>query len=132
VVSTPEEMPVSETLQLAGLLEEQTTVELPSVVVNQVLPELFGRTEEEIFEQLHRKGTAAELGRLAGGDVRPVLEAARLAVTLRRTGAGHLERLRAGIDANVPLLYLPFLFTKSDGVRTVRKMAGSLGDELGF
>jgi anion-transporting ArsA/GET3 family ATPase len=132
VVSTPEEMPVSETLQLAGLLEEQTTVELASVVVNQVLPELFGRTEEEIFEQLHRKGTAADLGRSTGGDVRPVLEAARLAVTLRRTGAGHLERLRAGIDANVPLLYLPFLFTKSDGVRTVRKMARSLGDELGF
>ncbi len=132
VVSTPEEMPVSETLQLAGLLREQTTVELASVVVNQVLPELFGRTEEEIFEQLRRKGTAAELGRLAGGGVRPVLEAARLAVTLRRTGAGYLERLRAGIDANVPLLYLPILFTKSDGVRTVRKMARSLGDELGF
>jgi hypothetical protein len=101
-------------------------------VVNRVLPELFGRTEEEIFEQLCRKELAAELDRLAGGDVRPVLDAARLAVTLRRTRAGHLERLRAGIDANVPMLYVPFLFTRFHGLRTIRQVARSLGEELGF
>jgi anion-transporting ArsA/GET3 family ATPase len=131
VVSTPEEMPVNETVQLAALLKEETSVELASVVVNQVLPELFGRTEEEVFGQLCRKAPAAELGRLAGGDLRPVLDAARLAVTLRRTRAGHLERLRAGIDADVPLLYLPFLFARSHGMRTIRKLARSLGEELG-
>jgi anion-transporting ArsA/GET3 family ATPase len=132
VVTTPEEMPVNETIELATRVKEETTVELASVVVNRVLPELFGRTEEEIFEQLCRTEVTDELGGLAGGDVQPVLDAARLAVTLRRTGAGHLERLRAAIDAKVPMLYLPFLFTRSHGLRTIHQLARSLGEEMGF
>jgi len=132
IVTTPEEMPVNETVELAARVKKETTVELASVVVNRVLPELFGRTEEEIFEQLCRPELTEELSELAGGDARPVLDAARLAVTLRRTGAGHLERLRGAIDADVAMLYLPFLFTKIHGMRTIRQVARSLGEELGF
>ena len=51
-VCTPEEMPVSETLELASRVREETTVRMSAVVVNRVLPELFGQREEEIFEQL--------------------------------------------------------------------------------
>jgi len=132
VVTTPEEMPVNETMELAVRVKQETTVELASVVVNRVLPELFGRSEEQIFEQLCQEDATAELGRLADGDAGPVLQAARLAVTLRRTRAGHLERLRAGIDPEVAMLYLPFLFTRSHGLRTIRQVARSLGEELGF
>ena len=63
---------------------------------------------------------------------RPVLEAARLAVTMRRTRTTHLDRLRQGIDAPVPMLYLPYLFTRSHGLRTTRQVAASLGEELGY
>ncbi len=52
VVATPAEMPVSETLQLTSRLREETNVDLAAVVVNRVLPELFGRGEEEVFERL--------------------------------------------------------------------------------
>ncbi len=68
--------------------------------------------------------------RLVQGDPTPVLDAARLAVTLRRTRAEHLERLRAGVDPAVPMLYLPFLFTRLHGLRTIRQVASSLGEEL--
>ena len=51
-----------------------------------------------------------------GGDVAPVLEAARLAVTLRRTRAAHLERLRGRArPATCPCCYLPYLFTRARG-----------------
>jgi hypothetical protein len=30
------------------------------------------------------------------------------------------------------MLYLPFLFTRLHGLRTIRQMARSLGEELGF
>ena len=131
-VCTPEEMPVNETMELAVRVAEETTVELAAVVVNRVLPELFGRQEEEVFEALCAPGPRAALDVLAGGDTGPVLEAARLAVTMRRTRSTHLERLRAGIDASVPLLYLPFLFARFHGLRTTRQVVGSLGEELGF
>ena len=131
-VCTPEEMPVSETIELAQRVRDETTVELAAVVVNRVLPELFGRSEEEVFEALAAPGPLAELDDLVGGDALPVLEAARLAVTMRRTRSTHLERLRRGIDPDVPLLFLPYLFTRSHGLRTTRQVAGSLGEELGF
>ena len=55
-VCTPEEMPVSETLELERRVREETTVRMSAVVVNRVLPELFGQREEEIFEQLREPG----------------------------------------------------------------------------
>ena len=131
-VCTPEEMPVSETIELAGRVEHETTVQLSAVVVNRVLPELFGRQEEAVFDTLGGPEPLSRLGRLVEGDARPVFDAARLAVTMRRTRTTHLDRLREGIDAAVPLLYLPYLFTRSHGLRTTRQVAASLGEELGF
>jgi len=131
-VTTPEEMPVAETLELATRVAKETTVRLSAVVVNRVLPELFGRAEEEVFEELRRPEQEAKLSELAGGDVGPVLEGARLAVTMRRTRAGHLLRLREGLDPSVPVLYLPYLFSRSHGLRTTGQVAASLGEELGF
>lgn len=130
--TTPEEMPVAETLELAGRVAAETTVRLAAVVVNRVLPELFGRREEEVFEQLRPPDRAAALSASAGGDVGPVLEGARLAVTMRRTRAGHLQRLRDGLDPAVPVLYLPYLFSRFHGLRTTRQVAASLGEELGL
>jgi anion-transporting ArsA/GET3 family ATPase len=132
IVTTPEEMPVNETIELVGRVRDETSVELASVMVNRVLPELFGRSEEEVFDKLCASTSTDELTRLAGDDPTPVLTAARLAVTLRRTHAGHLERLRAAVDPAVPMLYLPFLFARFHGLRTVRQVAHSLGEELGF
>jgi anion-transporting ArsA/GET3 family ATPase len=132
IVTTPEEMPVNETMELAARVQKETSVELAGVVVNRVLPELFGRSEEEVFDQLCRPDAAEALGELVGADPAPVLDAARLAVTLRRTRAEHLERLRAGLDPHVHMLYLPYLFTRAHGLRTIRQVARSLGEEMGF
>ncbi len=131
VVTTPEEMPVNETMELAANLAEQTSVTLSTVVVNRVLPELFGGREEAVFDQLRRPAGRRAVADMAGGDPTAVFEAARLAVTMRRTRAGHLDRLRAGLDPEVPMLYLPELFSRSHGLRTVRQVAGHLGEELG-
>ena len=130
IVATPEEMPVSETIELAQRVKEETTVDLASIIVNRVLPELFTTGEEEIFDRLCEPVVADQLGEAAGGEVGPILAAARLAVTLRRTRTGHLERLRAGIDPSVPLLYLPYLFTRAHGLRSLRQVAEALGAEL--
>ena len=59
-----------------------------------------------------------------------VLDAARLAVSLRRTRAVHLERLRETVD--LPLLYVPYLFVRAHGLRVTRMVADALGEELGL
>ncbi len=132
IVTTPEEMPVNETIELAARVEPETGVDLAAVVVNRVLPELFGRSEEEVFERLQEPSRAAGVSEAAGGDVGPVLAAARLAVTMRRTGAEHLERLRNALDPDVGLLYVPYVFSRSHGLRSTRQVAAALADELGY
>jgi len=129
IVATPEEMPVNETIELAGRIGAETSVELAALIVNRVLPELFGRGEEEVFEQLAGKH-AADLDAALDGDAGSLLTAARLAVRLRRTRAEHLERLRTSAGS-VPVLYVPEMFARGHGLRTTRQVAESLGAELG-
>jgi anion-transporting ArsA/GET3 family ATPase len=120
IVATPEEMPVNE-----------TRVDLAAVVVNRVLPELFSREEEQVFEALRKPDTVAALEAAAGGPVAPILDAAELAVTLRRSRSEHLDRLREGMGS-VPLLYAPELFTRTHGIRATSQLADALSAELGY
>ena len=132
IVAAPEEMPVTETLELAERLTHETVVDLAAVVVNRVLPELFGRGEEEVFDQLVRDENQARLSEAVGSSTGPILDGAQLAVTLRRTRAAHLTRLREDLPAGTPLLYVPYLFQRSHGARATRQVASHLAEELGF
>jgi len=132
VVTTPEEMPVNETIELAARVEDETDVALSAIVVNRVLPELFGRQEEEVFEELRQPAAVGALAEATTGPVEPVMEAARLAVTMRRTRTGHIERLRTSVDASIPLLYVPYLFMRAHGFRTTRQVAEALSAELSY
>src|SRR5437660_2610863 len=80
VVTTPEEMPVNETIELAGRVEDETDVALSAIVVNRVLPELFGRGEEEVFEELRQPAAVGALHGAVNDPVEPAMEGARLAV----------------------------------------------------
>ena len=132
VVTTPEEMPVNETIELVSRVRAETRIDVAAVVVNRVLPELFSGADEEVFERLGEPVMSDRLADATRGPVGPVLEAARLAVTLRRTRAGHLEHLRSSVDPSVPLLYIPYLFGRGVGLRTTGQVASGLGEELGF
>ncbi|HXH56143.1 ArsA family ATPase, partial [Iamia sp.] len=81
IVAAPEEMPVNETIELSQRLRAETRVDLAAVIVNRVLPELFGRDEEDLFEVLRVPERVAVLDDALGGDVGPILDAAELAVT---------------------------------------------------
>jgi anion-transporting ArsA/GET3 family ATPase len=132
VVTAPEEMPVSETLELIERLDAETDIDVAAVVVNRVLPELFGRGEEQLFDQLRTDLGTAALTAAVGDGVEPVLDGAGLAVRLRRSRVPHMERLRGGLPEGLPLLYLPFLFHRSHGVRATARIAEALGEELGY
>jgi anion-transporting ArsA/GET3 family ATPase len=132
VVATPAEMPVTETVELTERIRKETNVDLAAVVVNRVLPELFGRGEEEVFEQLEQQGPAGALSAALGGDARPLLQAARLTVTMRRSRMVHLATLRGAVDPAVPLLYIPYLFFRRHGLRATRQVTEALSAELGY
>jgi anion-transporting ArsA/GET3 family ATPase len=133
VVATPEEMPVTETIELVGRLRNETSAHLAAVIVNRALPELFGYREEEVFEALSGSSAVERLSSQVGGDVSPLFDAARLMVRLRRSRTGHVERLSSALaemGQSAPVLYLPYLFLRSYGLRSTRHIANALAAEM--
>lgn len=128
IVTTPEEMPVTETIELVERLDAETQVALAAIIVNHVLPELFGTREQALFEHVRVSG---RLEALVGPGATAVLDGAELAVARRRARAEHLERLRISLPTSVPLVYLPELFIRHHGVRATRQLADALEAELG-
>jgi anion-transporting ArsA/GET3 family ATPase len=128
VVTTPEEMPVTETLELLGRLDRDAGVAPSVVVANRVLPALFDRRQAAVVD--HLGDVEPLLVAAAGPGVRQVLAAAHVTEARRRVGNRHLERLRAGIPADLPVLYVPELFTRATGRRVVSLVAKALADEL--
>jgi anion-transporting ArsA/GET3 family ATPase len=134
VVTTPEELPVVETLELLDLLGATVPVSVASVVVNRVLPELFTRDDEEIFAALRTPTAVAALATAAGApddDVTQVLDAAALAVALRRERAENLAMLQERLRPGPGLVLVPELFARSHGKRAVMQVAEALAEELG-
>ncbi|MCL4448955.1 MAG: ArsA family ATPase [Actinobacteria bacterium] len=132
IVATPEEMPIAETLELVNAMGEQTTVDLIAVIVNKVLPELFTKREEDIFESLCVAKAIKALNELLDGDVTSVLEGASLAVKMRRSRTSHLKRLRQELPEQYPIYYLPYMFRRTEGLRATHQIVTALSEELGI
>ncbi len=113
-VTTPEEMPVSETVELIERLEAETTVALAG----------SGRQPRTTGALRHPRGAsvrglgrarrrATQLTAALGGPAEPLLEAARLMVKMRRARAAHLDRLReVGRPALAERLVLNFSMSR--------------------
>ncbi|MCU1503236.1 MAG: putative anion transporting ATPase [Ilumatobacteraceae bacterium] len=130
VVTTPEEMPVTETIELLDRVKVETSVDIAAVVANRVLPSLFSEREAEVFAALSKAIPQEELQAATSRQLATVFDAAELAEARWRIGSGHLARLRDALDDHLPMLFVPELFTKAVGRRVVAQVAESLEAEL--
>ena len=131
VVATPEEMPVTETIELVDKVRTTTDVDVAAVIANRVLPQWFSAADAEVFASLAQPGPQTALARTVGPQVATLFDAARLAQARRAVAVECLGRLREGVPMDVPLVLLPELFTRSGGRRVVAQLADALRDELG-
>lgn len=132
VVTTPEEMPVTESIELLDRLLSETGAHPAAVVANRVLPVMFDRRQQLVADRLPE--VLDLMVEEAGAGVEVVLEAAQLAEARRRTGAEHLYRLSSALAdgdlADLPVVTVPELFVRSYGPRVVSLVADALSDEL--
>jgi anion-transporting ArsA/GET3 family ATPase len=136
VVTTPEEMPVTESIELLEKLTAETGTHPSAVVANRVLPAMFNRRELPIARRLSEALPTLEAA--IGPGAGAVIEAGTIVESRRSIGAAHLDRLRAAIsdagltvgDAPLPIITVPELFGRSHGPRVVSLVANALRDEL--
>jgi anion-transporting ArsA/GET3 family ATPase len=133
-VTTPEEMPVTETIDLLGRLRAETGAHAAAVVANRVLPLVFSRREQALVDRLDE--ALPLLVDAAGPAVATVLDAAHLTEARRRTGAAHLERLRTWLSTSdevpddLPIITVAEFFSRASGPRVVSLVAEALTEEL--
>jgi len=126
-VTTPEEMAVNETVELAGRLSSEAGVELSMVVANRVLPAFFDRRRLELLERIEPLISAeSEWGH--------IVQSAASADRRRRVGAGHLDDLRARLldpaIGSLETVNVPELRHDLEGFTLIAEVAAALAGEL--
>jgi anion-transporting ArsA/GET3 family ATPase len=114
VVSTPEQMAVTEALWLQAALSERFGVQLEAVVVNRLLSAWF---------------TAKEGRALAAAPDDPAIRSARWFHARAQAQRGELERLSDQLRA-IPRITLPFLFDAELGQAHVEQFADLLAGRI--
>jgi anion-transporting ArsA/GET3 family ATPase len=128
-VTTAEEMPVTETIELVGQLRDRVQVNLAAVVVNRVLSEPLSRDDQLAFAQLVK--SPAALDRLVGGDTSSWRTSVSFAIEQRRTREPHLGHLIEAIG-DTPIAFVPWLGSAEAGPSTTLAVSELLGEELGW
>ena len=115
-VSRPEEMPVTETLELGGRLHDAVGLGLDMIVVNGLYPDRFRAKDADAL----RVAAADSLP----PDARAAVQAALAEHGRARSQRGHLRLLRR--ESGVPVHTLPFLFDADVGLPEYRSLARKL------
>jgi len=136
LVTLPEEMPVSETLETAAALEDRIGIDSGPIFANAVYPELL--TKEDLDElagvmadgepdELVAAGKAVGL-RLDTEDLDALLGYARFLTARREIQGKHLKALKKG--TNEPVMELPFLFTAGLDLPGIELIADSIEERV--
>ena len=134
VVTTSEEMPVTESIELLERLTTETGTFPAAVIANRVLPEVFDDAELEVADRL--PDAMDTLTEELGKSVRSVIDAAMIVESRRAVGDAHLDRLADAIEGldlsgatrgrsavDLPILTVPEMFSRSHGKRVVSLVA---------
>ena len=132
-VTTPEEIPVNETIDLQQRLRRETDVEIASFVVNRVLPPLFD-DERDLARFAQLTGKPSSLNKFFESKedhaIAGLLRSAQLSIALNEQQDRQLDHLLDRIDPfDGPIAYVPQLFDVTTGLRVTRQVADVLSDE---
>lgn len=112
LVTLPEEMPTTETVELAHVLERELALPVARIVVNAMLPPLFSKAERATLEKAEVAPTTPGLAAIVAGHDR---------ATRERVQAEALSRLASELPRQTT--YLPMLFEEAAQPSAIRELA---------
>lgn len=117
LVTLPEEMPTTETIELARALTDELKLPIGKIVVNCVLPPLFSKEERAALESVSLRSIETPCdAAIAAGRARALRE---------RVQAASLNRLSRELP--VPPSFLPQLFEDAAQPKAIKELAKRLG-----
>lgn len=137
LVTLPEEMPVTETLETSRALHRELRISEGVTFVNAVYPESLDRTEQRTLRALtaeKRLGVLTKSARdvglhLDGDDLDALIGHARFLSARRSIQARYLKELGKELDG--ALIELPFLFSAGLALPEIEKLADVMEEKIG-
>jgi anion-transporting ArsA/GET3 family ATPase len=123
VVTLPEEMPTTETMELVEAVRDELTLPVLGLVINGVLPQLFSPAERAALLSHPELLDAAAPSQAAGKPEAALVAGARRSAR-ERVQEESLARLERELD--LPRVLLPFLFDEAGSVVGTRALASLL------
>lgn len=131
-VTTPEEMPVIETIELVSQTRGRAQIDVSAVIVNRVRPTPFTVAERAVFDRIAAIEDSSGFERPAGSSLGSAIRATSFALRRRELGAAHLRHLREGLPDGMPLMLIPELFACAETNEGVDHLSRALADEAGW
>lgn len=136
LVTLPEEMPVSETLETSAALRAKVGIAAGPIFANAVYSELLTGDEEVLLVQLLAEGRVDELElearraglRLDEEDMDALIGYAKFLIARQQIQAAHLRKLKRGTDE--PVVELPFLFSAGLALPDVETLADVIEEKV--
>ena len=136
LVTLPEEMPVSETLETSVALHEKLKIDTGPIFANAVYPELLTKEDHGVLADVMADGLPNELVdeakdvglRLDQEDLDALLGYARFLTARREIQGKHLRALKKGTEE--PVLELPFLFSAGLELPGIETIADSIEERV--
>ncbi len=136
LVTLPEEMPVTETLETAEMLAGKIGLNPGAVFANAVYQELLSAEEQQALDEVMEdqnprelRTRAAEVSlRLDKEDLTALVGYARFLEARRAIQTKHLRNLRKGIED--PVLELPFLFSAGLALPDIETLADVVEEKV--
>lgn len=116
LVTLPEEMPTTETIELARALQSELKLPIGKIVVNCVLPPLFSKEERAALETVKPQVSSPADAAVVAGRRRALRE---------RVQAASLQRLSSELP--IAPSFLPQLFEDAAQPKAIRELAKRLG-----
>lgn len=132
LVSLPEEMPVSETIETSAALKARIKADAGPVFANAIYPPTFDDADEDVLAQIMEDGDPSELRgeaeraglRLEREDVDALVGYARFLMARRAIQMKHLSTLRNKLEE--PVVELPFIFSSGLDLPSVEIIADAI------
>lgn len=138
LVSTAQETPIQEALDLAERISTETVVKLCLAIANKIMPTLFTEMEEQVFSQidqmlssvtLSKKNKENKLDGFFG--LEDLVQATRLWQNIALGNEKQAQRLRQRSTGVAPYIQIPLVSAFSSGFGLIREVAETIEVELG-
>lgn len=125
LVTTAEETPVEEAIELGTAIRQETDVTLAMGFINKVIPSVFSASEARVAAGLLNEERARLLG-LLGEDSERVLRAVALWNALTENHVRNESMLRDAFDGSLPMVQIPLIAGPNAGDGIVEEVTETI------